>query len=161
MAHNALGVANAVLDSAEHLGLSVTPLQLQKLLYFVNGWHMEVNGGKPIALEPFQAWDYGPVSPIVYHALKRYGASPIDGRATDRWSGEPVQADLDRDQTALIDEVMRIYGRLSGAQMVHLTHKDGTPWARTFADGAGKSERIPDGMIFEEFRSLRDRTEAA
>ena len=161
MAPNALGVANAVLDSTERLGLSVTPMQLQKLLYFVNGWHMEVNDGEPIALEPFQAWDYGPVSPLVYHAFKRHGARPIDERSVDGRSGEPVRADLDEQQTALIDEVMQIYGRLSGAQMVHLTHKPGTPWAETFAGGAGKNERIRDELILKEFRSLRERTEAA
>lgn len=55
---------------------TLTNLRLQKVLYFT---HMFYSGkeGKPLIDEKFQAWEYGPVLPSLYHHVKMYGKEPI------------------------------------------------------------------------------------
>lgn len=60
----------------------------------------------------------------------------------------------------LIDEVVRVYGPLSGSQMSALTHKEATPWSKIWNNGVGIGDRIPNDLILEEFRSLRNGAKA-
>ena len=50
----------------------VTNLALQKLLYLSHMVHSGRGRGL-LASNHFQAWDYGPVEPQLYHKLKAYG----------------------------------------------------------------------------------------
>ena len=157
---NALGVANAILESAQEHGFSVTPMQLQKLLYFCNGWNLELRN-QPLISDNFKAWQFGPVHPSVYHEFKKYGSGPIEGRSNNPFTNQPWEARLSDDEKSLIDEVVRIYGGLSGAQMSRLTHQEGTPWFQTWNGGLGKNDNIPAEVIQEEFKRLRNRGNAA
>ncbi len=151
MSINNLSVANAILDEAERQGISVTPMQLQKLVYFTNGWHMEIFDGKPIVTDSFEAWQFGPVMPAIYHDFKQYGSRRITGRATI-----PAGfAKLLQVQTTLISAIIKIYGGLSGPKMSHLTHKDGTPWFATWKGGLGSGFDIPNRLILTEFQRIR------
>ncbi len=156
MSINSLSVANALLDEAERQGITVTPMQLQKLLYFANGWHMEIHNGAHMVSDSFEAWQFGPVMPQAYHEFKKYGSRKIDGRALNPFSGEPWMAELRPDQQNLIAEIVRIYGKLSGPRMSHLTHKDGTPWSLTWRSGVGSGADIPQEVILSEFRKIRN-----
>ena len=53
-------------------GDTVSHKKLQKLLFYVEAWHL-VNFGEPILNEDFQAWMHGPVVPELYHDLKEFG----------------------------------------------------------------------------------------
>lgn len=48
---------------------SLTPLKLQKILYFAQGWSF-VWDNKPLFAETFEAWQYGPVNPKIYNYFK-------------------------------------------------------------------------------------------
>ena len=154
--HHAIGVANAVLQSAEEQGFSVTPMQLQKLVYFCNGWNLELRN-EPLVSDNFEAWQYGPVHPSIYHEFKTYGQEAIRSGSNLGFGGDPVQANLSSAEASLIDEVVRIYGGLSGPQMSNLTHRSGTPWSETWNNGLGKGNSIPSLRIADEFRALRQR----
>jgi uncharacterized phage-associated protein len=52
----------------------VTPMKLQKLVYYVKGFSL-VLLGRPIFGEKLEAWRHGPVCPDLYHRLKSHGAS--------------------------------------------------------------------------------------
>ena len=55
----------------------VTPLMLQKLLYFIQGESYALNG-EPIFPENCQAWVHGPVYPEVYDMFRNFKFNPIE-----------------------------------------------------------------------------------
>ena len=61
---------------------SITPMKMQKLLYFLQGWHLAITG-EPVIEEKFSAWQYGPVEENLYHMLKKYRGMPITAYLTD------------------------------------------------------------------------------
>lgn len=60
----------------ESLG-EITPLMLQKLLYFIQGVSYAVNK-KPMFYENCQAWVHGPVYPEVYDMFRDFKYNPIE-----------------------------------------------------------------------------------
>ena len=161
MSINSLSIANAVLDEAERQGVSVTPMQLQKLVYFTNGWHMEIYNGQSIISDSFEAWQFGPVMPAIYHEFKRFGSRNISGRAINIFNGEAWKADIQPAKATLIQEVVGLYGKLSGPRMSHLTHKEGTPWSKTWRGGVGSGNDIPNELILAEFKRIRNESTKA
>lgn len=157
--HHAVSVANEILETANRKGISVSPMQLQKLLYFCNGWNLEIRG-EPLVSDNFRAWQYGPVHPAVYHEFKHYGYHSISELAKCDFGPEPWRANLSVGERQLIDEVVRIYGGLSGPQMSHLTHQHGTPWSEVWNGGIGKNDVIPSSRIRAEFQGIRQRAAA-
>ena len=59
-----------ILEAAEHLGKqagwSVSNLKMQKILYIAHQYHLG-NYGEPLVHALFEAWDYRPVHPDLYH----------------------------------------------------------------------------------------------
>ncbi len=72
----ASAVVNYMLDNAEKYGVIITPMKLQKLLYFANGWSWAFYN-KPLISDECHAWQYGPVYPSVYNAYKSFGRNEI------------------------------------------------------------------------------------
>ena len=63
-------------------GLTVSPLKLQKLLYYVQSWYMVFNGRQnTLFAQAPQAWVNGPVYPDIYYqyrdSLMRKSSSSI------------------------------------------------------------------------------------
>src|SRR3546814_10577509 len=74
------GVANLLLDLAEVRQKPISNLVLQKLLYFAHGRFL-IESKKPLLAGYFEAWQFGPVHPTVYHAFKAATDRPIGFRA--------------------------------------------------------------------------------
>ncbi len=120
-------------------GDSVSPKKLQKLLYYVEAWHL-VHLGKPILEEDFQAWVHGPVLPSLYGALKEYGFNDIKVINSEGYESieTEIQALISKnhisdDQLELIDTVLLRYGALSSFQLEFLTHHE-KPWLEARGD---------------------------
>src|SRR5215510_7158653 len=75
--YDSKAAANWFLD----LGQPLTPMKLQKLVYFAHGWSLALTG-VPLIKDAVEAWRYGPVIPALYHEFKHNGARPITDRAT-------------------------------------------------------------------------------
>ena len=49
------------------------------MTYFANGILLaHTNGKQRLVNEKFQAWEFGPVVPSIYHEFKQFGAGPIN-----------------------------------------------------------------------------------
>lgn len=72
-----LAVANYVIDTIHKNHSSVTNLQLQKILFFLQGYILSTYDDKPLISGKFLKWKYGPVQREVYQAFKNYAAFPI------------------------------------------------------------------------------------
>jgi|SRR5471030_354218 len=141
MAYSTMAVANALVSRAKTGRLKqLTPMKLQKLLFFAQSWHLARNDGDPLIDDFFCRWQYGPVIPSLYHEFKEYGASPISGyggHIVER-DGEvvrvrPIVGESDTDTWALIDEIIQVYGPYSGSQLSAITHEPGSAWSESGA----------------------------
>lgn len=122
----AMTVANYI----EHLKPAVGRVQLQKLLYYVQGWSLAWTG-QSLFEDELQAWDKGPVAPAVFH-------------------DEPAPVEnLSADQQSIIAAVLQRYGHLSGAELIKRTH-DERPWREAFAKG-GRNCPISLDSLLREF----------
>lgn len=102
----------------------VTPLGLEKLLFFSNGVNYALNG-KQLIFEECQAWAHGPVYPKVYNKYKKYGYRPIDdGIYSDHgW----LVSKLSAEERKAIDIVIKTFGLYSPKTLEWISHSQ-TPW---------------------------------
>lgn len=101
-------------------------LKLQKLLYYTQGFHLAVFG-KPLFVEPIEAWKHGPVVPEVYEEYKHHGAGAIP--CPEGVWGE-IEGELTNEQRDLISEVYQEYGQYEASALLRMTHAE-PPWRQT------------------------------
>ncbi len=119
-------------------GLSISPLKLQKLLYYAQAWFMVFNGREStLFCDVPQAWVNGPVYPVIYYAYKDKAANMCDhldsyafydGDALEGLQKISDKLSLDTEQQELLESVVMMYGKLSQNQLIWLTHSE-QPWA--------------------------------
>ncbi len=131
----------------------VTPLLLQKLLYYVQGLD-SIRSNKMIFSEDCRAWVHGPVYVGVYNLFKDFKYNPIDD---DRFAVLENSEDvLTEDQKKTIDLVIETFGMYGGKTLERITHKE-EPWKaarKGYADDISSNEIISKESIREYFRSV-------
>ncbi|PCI04609.1 MAG: hypothetical protein COB78_09970 [Hyphomicrobiales bacterium] len=144
----AIAVAEAIIRLGNKEDKPLTPMALLKLVYLCHGWSLALRG-ELLIREEVEAWQYGPVVPELYHAVKEFRSNAVihistGGGAADKLSDE---------QESLVGSVYDSYKHLSGTQLSVLTHQPGTPWSETWNKG-GKNATIPTSLIEEHFKEL-------
>lgn len=125
-------LSNNILIRANREKISVTPMKLQKLLYYVCVKYVKETGTSPIS-EQFEVWPYGPVVPSVYSEFKPYGASPIKKLAKNAL-GESNMVD-EGANPLLTDCINYIWDSLktfNGIELGRRTHLKGSGWYAAF-----------------------------
>ena len=157
--HNVLAIANGFIARADAAVRPVTHMQLQKLCYMSHGFTLALLD-EPLIWNDVEAWDFGPVYPDLYDALKKYGISPIDELIhKNNWAslggikGSVVLEEIESRETRIVDTIWKDYGGFSGFQLSALTHKEGTPWSKVYRPGT-KHLTISNSMIKEYFVEL-------
>lgn len=161
--YDAQAVANLLLDLADSEKCAVTPMKLQKLVYFAHGWHLGITE-RPLLNERVEAWKFGPVIPSLYQDFKEFGDKPITSRATVISGFRVVRAVLPPETPAttlsIIQRVWHVYKGFSGTDLSAMTHQPGTPWDQTIKSLGGaivKNADIDDNLIKQYFRALMTR----
>jgi len=128
----ALLVANNILEDAFKKGYYVSPMKLQKLLYFTYKKYIK-DTKNPLFNENFEVWQYGPVLPSVYSEFRSYNKSEIRRYAFFGNDDVLFVSEQHTEIYAAIDYVLDKYRHYSAIDLSDLTHKDGTAWhkART------------------------------
>ncbi|WAK02791.1 Panacea domain-containing protein [Methylobacter sp. YRD-M1] len=120
MAHSALAIANAFLDLARGDGKGITPMKLQKLVYYAHGWNLGIFG-EPLIDETIEAWKYGPVIQPIYHEFKSFGAEEITHCGTtfdpDAFDFVEPRPEGDENTLALVKKVWGEYGGFTAIQL--------------------------------------------
>jgi uncharacterized phage-associated protein len=125
----------------------LTPLKLQKLLYYAQGWAFS-EWGHALFPERIEAWRDGPVVPEVYARFKGREKLPI----TPAPDAAPPQ--LDAETRAHVHSVWDAYKGYSGWALRDLTHAE-PPWLETYApeDPHNRCSRtIPLDLLERHFR---------
>ena len=134
MPMSATVVCNNVLRRAYEEHIPVSPMKLQKLLYFIGCEYVKVTG-VDLFSEDFGVWQYGPVLPTVYDEFKDFRSNPITKYATDA-NGVAYCIDEARapNLKTAIDRVWNSFKQYDGVTLSRITHKDNSGWSNAFCD---------------------------
>lgn len=108
----------------------ITPLALQKVLYYVQGIYM-VHFRQPLFEEDCQAWVHGPVYESVYDMFKTFRYDPIEDNRFALFQNRFKE--LSDEEKKIIDLVLDTFGMYSGKTLECITHQE-DPW-KTARDG--------------------------
>lgn len=172
MACDPKAIANYLLDLAWSKDETLTPMKLQKLVYFAHGWHLALTN-KSLLTESVQAWKFGPVIPTLYADFKYFGNQAIKEKARDLRDKDPsdgyhlemFEPSLDdypagddlEVAKAILNRIYDVYGKYDGLQLSDMTHREGTPWQvvhQGYPKGLPQRVRIPEDVIKQCFREL-------
>jgi len=121
-------LANNILRRSFKQKIPVTPMKLQKLLYFIYRDYLQQTG-EILFPERFEVWRYGPVISSVYHEFKRYGSRPITDYSKDS-AGDAYVVEEDDVLRSIIEDNWERFKAMSGIEMSRLTHLEGSAWAK-------------------------------
>lgn len=139
-------------------GELISPLKMQKLVYYAYAWYL-VKTKKKLFQDQIEAWANGPVAPTLYIELKKFGSStsPISlENFTDintESNAESFVGKIPADTKAILDEVYEKYQTMTAFELVILTHNE-KPWTearRGLAPGDKSSNPILDEHILEQY----------
>jgi uncharacterized phage-associated protein len=133
----------------------ISNLQLQKILYMAQMYYMGLNNGRRLVDARFEAWDYGPVVPELYHKVKIFGSDPVGDVFYEARVFRP-----DDDRKIALDEVCDDLLKKRPGELVDLTHWEHGAWARHYIPGM-KGITIPDTDIYREYNERVERFGAA
>lgn len=124
MAYNVIDIANKIVakTDVEH-GDSISNLKLQKMLYYMQGFHLAYFN-TPLFEEDIVAWQYGPVVKSVYAAFKEFGRGEI------KIPTDVNIINLTPKEEELFDEVYEVYNQFSAVKLMNMAHNE-TPWKTT------------------------------
>lgn len=146
-------VANYIIVVRRHFGYPTTNLELQKIAYFAHGKSL-VQFGRKLIEGNFEAWEHGPVHPLIYREFKDSGAEPIRKRAhsTNLLTGErrliaPPSDPVDKSN--IVETILQLRG-LSAWQLREKSHAVGGPWHSVWTSAnvnLASQIIIPDNVI--------------
>ncbi len=172
-----------ILTLAKYVGLSViskgekvSPLKLQKLLYYIQAWHMVLMRSRDEQLfdEVPEAWVNGPVYPSVYKEYRDKTGNMCDSLSCTDFGAENEDAILGKiselysemqltpDQVNIIDSVITLYGTKTQNQLIFLTHSE-KPWSEargTLLPFEKSDKQISLDTMFAYYKARYDRNRA-
>jgi len=149
---SAQDVADYIIWSSHESGSFISNLKLQKLLFYVQAWHLAVFR-RPLFPEKFQAWVRGPAIPEIYQRYQGYQWRNID---------EDVRPpDLDPKTVAFMEEVLEEYGPLDARRLEQLARRE-DPWIKArggIADDEPSTATIDEETMGVCYRQRLSETE--
>lgn len=144
----ALNVGNNILKRGFAEKIDITPMKLQKLIYFVYREYLKETG-RSLFNERFETWRYGPVIPSVYDKFKKNGSNAIRDYAYE--NGERFYLTVNEESSPtfknVIDEVWNNYKNFDGIVLSSITHAEGSAWRKAYE---AKSPYLLDEDICKE-----------
>ena len=157
-------LANYFIERAKSSGDSISPMKLQKLVYYAAGWYAGYTGMSLVDEAP-QAWQYGPVFPSLYHEFKELGSGAISKKAaaldTSTFNFTEVPEPQDPAIRKFLDNIWNSYGKYTGIALSEMTHAGGSPWDQTWQQSAGvRNVSIPFELLRDHFKQAAEKARA-
>ena len=131
----------------------ITPLALQKLLYFAQGFR-KAFVDTFIFKEDCEAWVHGPVYRNVYEKYRSFGYNPIEKKELS-----DNIFNLSEDEKELLDHIVLYFGCYSGKVLESMTHSE-EPWRaarRGLKDWESSDRIIKKEEISSHFNSIKEK----
>ena len=122
----AMDIDKYIINKCIELNRPISNLQLQKILYYVQGGYIKATKGDKLFDEDLEAWAYGPVVPGVYYKFNKYSSSNINSEYDSPYLNEKIRE--------IVDPIIEEKSLLSAWNLVEKTHKE-TPWIRSYEEG--------------------------
>ena len=127
-------------------GGSITPLKLQKLIYYAQSWAL-ANFDTPFFEEDFEAWAHGPALRSIYGKYRKYG-----------WEALPIEKGPlpSSEANDFLQAVLNEYGQYSAKKLERMTHEE-RPWLEARGDlplEAASTRRIEKLTMRNYYASL-------
>ena len=123
-------VANTFLYYGFEEGIKITPMKLQKLIYFLFKRYAQTTSQKLFS-EQFETWKYGPVLPSIYYEFSSFGSQSITKFARDAKGQVHI---LNISSNAELNEswnyIWNRYKYCTGPELSAITHQNGTAWSK-------------------------------
>lgn len=104
--------------------IPVTQLQVQKIMYFFEAYYMCEKKVDKLYECNFNAWTFGPVAIPLHKAYKAFEGRPII--LTEEQIN--IGNNISEDKRKILDYIFEVFGKMTPAQLVNLTHMKGSPW---------------------------------
>ena len=121
MVYKATEAAACVVKIAEEFGDDISPLKLQKILYYIQGTFLALKG-RPAFSDEILAWKHGPAVHSVYNKYKQYGRDPIASPGN--------YSTISKSDQLLFKEIYKRYRLYTAEQLLEKTHEE-PPWLNT------------------------------
>ncbi|EAH6092207.1 DUF4065 domain-containing protein [Campylobacter coli] len=117
-------VAKHIINYCLSIDNPISNLQLQKILYFIDIYHLIRTNKRLIEDENFKAWDYGPVIENIYKKYSFFASNPINiyQDFTEEFDGN-IRGEL----YGYIDKLSKMYPSV----LVEKSHESDSPWDKT------------------------------
>lgn len=133
----------------------ITPLALQKILYFSQGIYMTSHNDF-LFEEDCQAWVHGPVYESVYNLFKDFKYNPIEDNRFALLAD--CHSELTEEEKNVLDLVVSTFGMYSGKVLEMITHNE-KPWKEAregYAEISRSNEVISKEAIKEYFLEVKN-----
>ena len=121
--YTALEIAKYIINKCLELNRPISNLQLQKILYYVQGEYIKKTNGEVLFKDKIVAWGHGPSVPSVYFEYNNYCSSEIVVRQNN--------IELNQLVMDIIDPIINEKSSYSSWSLVEMTQKE-NPWINTF-----------------------------
>lgn len=122
-------IANTIIRLALIENSELTPMKLQKLMYFTYKRYLQVTG-EPLFSERFVKWKYGPVLPSIFYEFSDFKKNPITRFAKDA-KGNAIALDmncLESLAVQAIDYIWHKYKYYDAIILSRITHLKDSAW---------------------------------
>lgn len=129
-----------------------SPLALQKLLYYIQGFYFAFYG-RFMFEKNFEAWVHGPAYGNVYFKYKDYKFDPIECEQMVN------DQSLTSNEKTIINSVIRNFGCYSGKILEAFTHSE-QPWLKTRGDLSSlepTKKKISNELIGDYFNTVKEK----
>ncbi|MEH0147425.1 type II toxin-antitoxin system antitoxin SocA domain-containing protein [Corynebacterium sp. Q4381] len=138
MAYSPRVVANNILARAFEEKRLITPMKLQKILYFVTSQYSKKTEGDYLLEAPFETWAYGPVEYTVFDEFRTFSKKPITKYARDA-AGNTLVVNESEDPylREALDEVWEATRDKGAVFLSKLTHSEDSAWDKAYQNDCG------------------------
>ncbi len=128
---------------------SISPMKLQKLCYYAQGFYMALNEEETLFEDDFQAWQHGPVIRDLYIEYRENGWKQITNDV------DISIYDTNEKEDEFLMEIVNSFGSYDGSTLSVMTHNE-SPWLDARGDlseNAASTELISKDSIYNYFKS--------
>ncbi len=125
-------------------------LKIQKLIYFIEASFL-VKFNRKLFSQNFEAWEYGPVIPSLYHLLKKFERKPIFYEEFKKNGNyKNIKSSLNKEELSFLEETFIRFNKFSSFELVTLSHIYG-PWKEV-----AKNEEITKEAMKNFFHNINN-----
>lgn len=118
-------IAKYFLIRAQEDGELISPLKMQKMVYFAYAAYLRSKKGKEkLFNEKIEAWPNGPVVPSLYQDLKVYGSGPIDPLKYADTSIDELKKNTPTEVIELLNGVYETCSQFTAFELTMATHQE-------------------------------------